>query len=727
MKKEWLILGFLVLLPNLASAQIIFSEVMYDFPGTDAKHEWIEIYNNGTEFINLSQWSLRENQANHALVFISGTEFLNPGSFAVLADHAQTFLTDYPDFQGSLFNSYFSLNNDGEELSLINASGILVSTLSYDPELGADGNSHTLCLYNQSWQECLVTPGNSNVPYHLPENPELPGSSGYPLSLSVYLKEPVYARISYTHLFKISFKNKNCSQQDNVTVEYNVSGPGFSKTGVFSKKVGCSSYAGTGEFAPNSAGSYLLCGKIVHSSSEQNYSKGGICKSFLVADLETVSCDLSLSLNAEENLIYQQGQTIKFQPVLNEEIYPFSIDYWIEDLFGNIFKSKVTTSNTNQKSWKADIEETDKVLLIKAQVNPQCQDINLSDNYAEKMFIVANQDFTPNSEATDKNQPEDSFIKIIKINPEEPAFGELVKAELEIYKGNTNKYSLSAWAEKGSKAISEKTKINLNDKYRTYKIALPIQLEPNCDLKIEEGRAQIIISGLGKTAEGAVKLKGINKKLCSGPNSKSPLPSASASGTLSALGNPKLSYEILDLPSISFLGRPLEFKVRFLGDQKEHQVQVWSYLYRGSKCYSCDGGQREENLKIFYLNSGETREIPFDLIPDSDLEPGKYNLKVKIIKDSQKTEQELNAEIIFISEVQQKDSPLALDSAQNLLAEKSADGFDSAGLTPIGKELAEAASGFIVYQSSSEKAKKAALYILIIALGLLCLVLVRGK
>ena len=42
----------------------------------------------------------------------------------------------------------------------------------------------------------------------------------------------------------------------------------------------------------------------------------------------------------------------------------------IEDLLGNIIKNKQNTTNTNQKSYSPDIDESDLVLLIKNKLYP---------------------------------------------------------------------------------------------------------------------------------------------------------------------------------------------------------------------------------------------------------------------------------------------------------------------------------------------------------------------
>ena len=196
------------------------------------------------------------------------------------------------------------------------------------------------------------------------------------------------------------------------------------------------------------------------------------------------------------------------------------IEYWIEDLFGQVVKPKINTTNTNEKSWKTNIEEQDRVLFLKAIVYPSCNDQDLSNNAVKEMFIVIKNESETKSSSTEKTLEEDSTstanatINIIKISPETISFGKVIDAEIEIYKDATDKYSVSAWVEKSGKIISEKTKVHLKNKNTLYKFMLPVQIDPNCKEKIKDGDATLIVEGLGLHEEEEFTLEGLNKELC---------------------------------------------------------------------------------------------------------------------------------------------------------------------------------------------------------------------
>ena len=127
-------------IPLTTFAQGIISEIMYDLEGTDTKREWIEIQNTGVGQIDLETWKFRENDTNHGLVFVSGERLIPPGGFAVIADNPTTFLSDWPAFNGSLFDSSFSLKNTGELLILRDDALVDVDSVSYIAEWGAQGD-----------------------------------------------------------------------------------------------------------------------------------------------------------------------------------------------------------------------------------------------------------------------------------------------------------------------------------------------------------------------------------------------------------------------------------------------------------------------------------------------------------------------------------------------------------------------------------------------------------
>ena len=121
---------------GFASAEVFINEFLPDsnFTGADDKFgEWIELFNNGTLYVDLTNWNISEN---------SGTNFtinnsIPASSFIVLVYNFTFFNLTHPDVNasgikiieyGSLVSS-FILNNGNDNISLYNASGNLVNSI----------------------------------------------------------------------------------------------------------------------------------------------------------------------------------------------------------------------------------------------------------------------------------------------------------------------------------------------------------------------------------------------------------------------------------------------------------------------------------------------------------------------------------------------------------------------------------------------------------------------
>lgn len=156
------ILIILLSFAHVASAQIVISELMYDVSGADTGREWIEVENIGNESLEFTSWKLYESETNHAIKESKGKSVLSPGEFAILADNAEEFIIDYPNFPGIIFESTFSLNNEGETIGIKDASGNLVHQLSYTKSAGAAGNGTSFQKIAGVWHAALPTPGQIN-------------------------------------------------------------------------------------------------------------------------------------------------------------------------------------------------------------------------------------------------------------------------------------------------------------------------------------------------------------------------------------------------------------------------------------------------------------------------------------------------------------------------------------------------------------------------------------
>ncbi len=168
----FLILAVFFILTPKCSAQIVINEVMYDLPGADDKHEWIELFNAGSSEIDLTGWKFNDGDSatNHALNAppkngSRGSLVLRVGGYLLLAGDAATVATDLPGFSGSIIDTVMSLANSSATLKIINKDEQEVCSAFYSKEIGAGGNGKTLEWDEAQLKESLAeggTPGASN-------------------------------------------------------------------------------------------------------------------------------------------------------------------------------------------------------------------------------------------------------------------------------------------------------------------------------------------------------------------------------------------------------------------------------------------------------------------------------------------------------------------------------------------------------------------------------------
>ena len=676
----------ILFLPSLPSvfADIRINEIMYNPSGSDSGHEWLEIYNNGTGSINLEGWKFYESNVNHGLTLIQGNDTLSPDDYAVIADESSTFLADYPGFNGTLIDSsWSSLSNSGEYIAVKNNSDI-IDEVNYTTEL-ANGNGRSLERFSYGWNESSATGGSPGEQNNASVAQET-GDTG--LKLTVYIDDTAYVSTTYTSLFKIENLDHVSGITDhiNLTFKYNITFNNglISQDTVYITDLNYYKTSNTGSFTPTSAGNYTITGWIINSTvNDSNSNDDSDSKIITVIDTTSLPCNITINITTDKET-YSEGESIKFYNNINNKTFPFTIEYWIGDFFSNIYKNKYNTTNTNQKSWKTSITEQDRVLFIKSIVYPNCNDSNTSDNSAEKMFIVtANDSIEIN---------EESSLEIIEVD-DKAKFGDIVDVKVEIYKGNTGKYSISLWAEDKSEKISETTKIHLYDKYSSYNGQLPIQLDPNCNQEFDDGKYDVVIKGLDQEDKKEIKIGGIKTSSCQKTSSTT----TSSSTESKTSSSKKFEYNIIEIPD-KITGNKIKTKVQLSNnDDDDYDIKIWGYLYRGSKCYS---GEREANKKEILLQAGTSETINLEnrII---EAAPGDYKYKVVINKDNQKTNKEIIEDIVIeAKQAVKKEQLVVAGKAADKDPEETQDKITSN--TPYKLKL----QSKTVYESVDEKIKK---------------------
>lgn len=162
LKKRFLFIFVLFFAASPVYANVFISEIMYDLEGSDNGREWVEIKNNGIQ-VDLTGWKFFEANVNHGLTLVQGNVSIPQNEFAIIADNAEKFLLDWPNFSGTIFDSSFSLSNTGETIILRDAGLADIDSVSYSSDWGAGGDANSLQKIEDKWVSSVSTPGGVNT------------------------------------------------------------------------------------------------------------------------------------------------------------------------------------------------------------------------------------------------------------------------------------------------------------------------------------------------------------------------------------------------------------------------------------------------------------------------------------------------------------------------------------------------------------------------------------
>ena len=139
--RMYLALALLGSLSHAGWADVIISEVMYNPQGSDEGKEWVELYNTGTNAVDLGRWTLQDIQDNDVSGQIVPGTIIQPGGTLVLTPNANAFDTSWgvglPRYQ---LGGFPSLSNspapNNETIAIVDRLGNIRDQVNYDDENG---------------------------------------------------------------------------------------------------------------------------------------------------------------------------------------------------------------------------------------------------------------------------------------------------------------------------------------------------------------------------------------------------------------------------------------------------------------------------------------------------------------------------------------------------------------------------------------------------------------
>jgi hypothetical protein len=160
---RYLIVASIVLSAFVHTHALVINEILSNPIGDDSGREWIELYNDEENNVDLSTLTISiKGGTPIAALFLSGNQVLQPHSYAITASTVggvTRFSQDYPAYNGPLFKSAISLVNTGITSIDIRLRGVIVDTLS---SYTAAKEGSTYARSNGTWIVGTPTPGEEN-------------------------------------------------------------------------------------------------------------------------------------------------------------------------------------------------------------------------------------------------------------------------------------------------------------------------------------------------------------------------------------------------------------------------------------------------------------------------------------------------------------------------------------------------------------------------------------
>ena len=130
---------------------IVINEINYNSSDDFDSKDWIEIYNNSSDTVDISLWVIKDEEDDHIYTIPNNTS-LKPDGYLIFSSDLNAFSLLFPDVENYLGDLGFNLSGGSDAVRVYDKFEYLVDIVEYKDSKpwpsNADGNGATLELTN---------------------------------------------------------------------------------------------------------------------------------------------------------------------------------------------------------------------------------------------------------------------------------------------------------------------------------------------------------------------------------------------------------------------------------------------------------------------------------------------------------------------------------------------------------------------------------------------------
>ncbi len=128
---------------------VVINEIMYNADKKQDTKDWVELYNAGTDVVNLKGWSIIDEDTTHSKFIINENYQIQPDEFLIITREKEEF-EEYISISNKKIGDFeFGLGGN-DIIRLIDETGVTHDSVNYDNDspwpVGADGSGYTIEL-----------------------------------------------------------------------------------------------------------------------------------------------------------------------------------------------------------------------------------------------------------------------------------------------------------------------------------------------------------------------------------------------------------------------------------------------------------------------------------------------------------------------------------------------------------------------------------------------------